>query len=349
MKLFVRILCFCWGFACLGQYQFKGTFPKKYARQTAFLSLVEDYRKVDRVYRSQIIQKAVIDTTGNFVFTGKRLAAKNRMYRIHIDDCPETQAGKNHYLVACTRSTQVMFLANNSSTLLFPKLSNEQPLCQINGGGPNAGALLEVDYLKEAMILDFMESHSITDEQLKFESWFEELQQFALNSGEPLVELYVHDFLSDKKNESHSYYIKDLSDNPYYKELGERLEQSYADAPFVNQYLLELRADALLSDEKPNTSMRDIALSVIGLGILLGVFGILKHRKRRKAVSSPIPNELTPQEQRIYQAIQDNKSNKEIALELFISTSTVKTHINNIYKKLDVSSRGEIIKNPPGV
>lgn len=344
MRVFFHFFCLFYGFACLGQYQFKGTFPKKYAGQTAFLSLVEDYRKVDRVYRSQIIQKAEIDTTGTFVFNGNRLAPKNRMYRIHIDDCPDTQSGKNHYLAACTRSKHVMFLANNTSILLFPTLSNEQPLCQINGGGPNAGALLEIDHLKEAMILDFMESHSITDEQLKFETWFEELQQYALHSREPLVELYVHDFLSDKKNESHAHYLKDLTHNPYYQELGERLERSYGNAPFVAQYLLELKADALLTNGTPKTSTPTATLLGMALLLLLLLFGVLKYRKRHKAIPAPIPNELTPQEQRIYKAIQNNKSNKEIALELFISTSTVKTHINNIYKKLDVSSREDIIK-----
>jgi ATP/maltotriose-dependent transcriptional regulator MalT len=32
-------------------------------------------------------------------------------------------------------------------------------------------------------------------------------------------------------------------------------------------------------------------------------------------------------------------SNKEIAGRLFVSVTTVKTHINNLYRKLDASSR----------
>jgi DNA-binding CsgD family transcriptional regulator len=41
--------------------------------------------------------------------------------------------------------------------------------------------------------------------------------------------------------------------------------------------------------------------------------------------------------------INDRKSNKEIADELFVSESTIKTHLNNIYKKVGVKSRGELI------
>ena len=44
----------------------------------------------------------------------------------------------------------------------------------------------------------------------------------------------------------------------------------------------------------------------------------------------------------IQEKIAEGKSNKEIASELFISLSTVKTHINNLYKKLDVSSRDDL-------
>ena len=51
---------------------------------------------------------------------------------------------------------------------------------------------------------------------------------------------------------------------------------------------------------------------------------------------------LTEQEQKVVQEILKNKTNKEIASDMFISVSTVKTHINNLYKKLNVNSREEI-------
>ena len=45
----------------------------------------------------------------------------------------------------------------------------------------------------------------------------------------------------------------------------------------------------------------------------------------------------------IYLLVQAlDKTNKEIASELFISLSTVKTHINNLNKKLNVTSRKEL-------
>jgi LuxR family maltose regulon positive regulatory protein len=41
--------------------------------------------------------------------------------------------------------------------------------------------------------------------------------------------------------------------------------------------------------------------------------------------------------------IAAGKSNAEIARELFVSVSTVKTHINNLYRKLDARNRTQAV------
>jgi len=53
---------------------------------------------------------------------------------------------------------------------------------------------------------------------------------------------------------------------------------------------------------------------------------------------------LTDQEKTVISLIELGKKNKEIATELSISPSTVKTHINNIYKKLGINSRDELMQ-----
>jgi DNA-binding CsgD family transcriptional regulator len=52
---------------------------------------------------------------------------------------------------------------------------------------------------------------------------------------------------------------------------------------------------------------------------------------------------LTVREQEVLQLILAGKSNREIAGALFISESTVKTHVRNIFSKYDVGSRAELI------
>lgn len=54
--------------------------------------------------------------------------------------------------------------------------------------------------------------------------------------------------------------------------------------------------------------------------------------------------ELTKMEKRVALLMQQSLSNKEIAGELSVSVSTIKTHVSNIYKKMEVSSRSELIE-----
>jgi len=52
---------------------------------------------------------------------------------------------------------------------------------------------------------------------------------------------------------------------------------------------------------------------------------------------------LSTKEQKTLDLLVTGLSNKEIAEQLFVSTNTIKTHLKNIYKKLDVSNRVEAV------
>ncbi|TDU40183.1 LuxR family two component transcriptional regulator [Gelidibacter sediminis] len=53
---------------------------------------------------------------------------------------------------------------------------------------------------------------------------------------------------------------------------------------------------------------------------------------------------LTPRQQEIVAGIVDGKSYKMIAEDLFVSLDTVRSHIKNIYKTLEINSKAELIK-----
>ena len=52
---------------------------------------------------------------------------------------------------------------------------------------------------------------------------------------------------------------------------------------------------------------------------------------------------LTPREEEVINLIAQGKGNREIAVELGIQEKTVKNYINNIYSKLQVKRRYEVI------
>jgi DNA-binding NarL/FixJ family response regulator len=63
--------------------------------------------------------------------------------------------------------------------------------------------------------------------------------------------------------------------------------------------------------------------------------------KEKEEPESTTRVELTEREREILKCITDGKSNKEISDGLFVSVETVKSHVKNLYKKLNVKNRVE--------
>jgi LuxR family maltose regulon positive regulatory protein len=59
--------------------------------------------------------------------------------------------------------------------------------------------------------------------------------------------------------------------------------------------------------------------------------------------ATELPEALSERELEVLELIGAGKSNREIASELFVSVGTVKTHINNLYRKLEAHSRTQAV------
>ena len=59
--------------------------------------------------------------------------------------------------------------------------------------------------------------------------------------------------------------------------------------------------------------------------------------------ASDVGTQLTPREQEVLGLVAEGVSAPDIAARLFIETSTVKTHLQNIYEKLGVSERAAAV------
>jgi DNA-binding CsgD family transcriptional regulator len=67
---------------------------------------------------------------------------------------------------------------------------------------------------------------------------------------------------------------------------------------------------------------------------------LFRSRPRRLAVSGV--ESLTPSEQRIAAMAAQPMTNRDIAQALFVTPKTVEMHVNNIYRKLGISSRTQL-------
>jgi DNA-binding CsgD family transcriptional regulator len=59
-------------------------------------------------------------------------------------------------------------------------------------------------------------------------------------------------------------------------------------------------------------------------------------------VDDPHGGELTVSERRVAELAAEGRSNPEIAQALFVTRKTVETHLGHVYRKLDISGRGEL-------
>ncbi|WP_305038362.1 response regulator transcription factor [Fulvivirga sp. M361] len=88
-----------------------------------------------------------------------------------------------------------------------------------------------------------------------------------------------------------------------------------------------------------------IACLLIGFGVLVG--HILRNKQKTEAIllnqEKAHQLDLSKREYEVLIEMVDGKSNKEIAETLFISESTVKTHVSNLFIKLDAKRRTEAI------
>ncbi len=75
-----------------------------------------------------------------------------------------------------------------------------------------------------------------------------------------------------------------------------------------------------------------------------GVAGFVsKEARREQIVDADDRPVLTPREQEILRLISDGKSLPEIATELYLGLTTVKTHVQHLYEKLGVSDRAAAV------
>lgn len=346
MKIKVAvIISFLFSFSASAQYLFKGQVDNEHLKNSVYLSLIEDYRKLSGVFSEQIISKQQIDSLGYFYFSGNQLDNENRIYRIHIDNCDESEQNQNHFDGHCADSKEILFIAKNNDTIEFPFSFDNQMFCQVDSQNDHANVFVRIDSIKEAMKFDYGKFRSETNRNLNNKKWFKTLHDYGRKLNEPLAELSIYAFLSDRSNNFHEFYLEDLKTNDYYDDFLERLKKQYPNSPYVKQYATEINADKYsISDikETSNPWWSYLALIIAGISILLNIILYSKSQNTKQRSVGTLKESLTKQEQNILNLLLENKSNKEIAETLFVSVSTVKTHINNVYKKLNVQTRSEV-------
>jgi NarL family two-component system response regulator LiaR len=111
------------------------------------------------------------------------------------------------------------------------------------------------------------------------------------------------------------------------------------------QRAIELEADGIVLKTEPPRQTVDAIRQVMAGQVIYprAVHNWLLRRASRQQVSySTGPSDvLSDREQEVLKLIAQGKTNQEIAAELLLSANTVKYHLQNIYRKLQVNNRTE--------
>ncbi|WP_317125323.1 response regulator transcription factor [Flavobacterium anhuiense] len=333
---------------CYGQYKISGYTDAEQKNKTVYLSLLK-YDEETMITENQILFSTQTDSAGYFEFKGQLLSEKDKLYRIHSN----INTIKGLQLISDNeKSNYHNFIFSNRDTIYFPKSGNNW-----FGQSKNSN-LTDKEWRKLKSFEEQLEKNNVQiknkeAQQQAVNDFAERIKSFSeKNIKHPLLKLLA---FSDIKRNDFNIKKDFEKDETFYDAISNSLKNYYGETSYYLQYQDEISkiSNALLQQKYAFQKKLNYTLGI--LVFILALISIFQFRKLKvlkpqKEIQEISNLTLTNQEEKITKLILENKSNKEIADALFISLSTVKTHIRNLYAKLDVANRHELaskLKNHP--
>lgn len=289
-------------------------------RPIVYLSHIESFNELNTISSDMIIAEARIDENGYFSFPLSFLPEEDRFYRLHIskNNAPAASliiggADENHMFLILSKNVKVNIKSNTNKSL-FREV-------EITGDAVNK-SIQNIN-----RIISYKDSTNFGDSKVKREyitkEINEKLRMIADSSSHSLVSLYAL-YRSDFRT---NYSVNKAFYKNYFNKRENNSSTYFRD--FYN----------LIPKEKDSHN----PFFIIGVLLILVVMYLMYVKSSKHKVNKKIRS-LTVQERKIFTLLQQGKSNKEISEVCNIELSTVKTHVSNIYSKLNIKSRKEALE-----
>ncbi|QIA08954.1 helix-turn-helix domain-containing protein [Draconibacterium halophilum] len=295
-----------------------------------------------------IIAETFINPDGSFEINTQSVPDDERFYRLYLVQGDNASVefsatqNKNYFHLLLDRQSEIILTATTQN--------NSLEVMELRGSEASKA------------IFDFGEKFAeqrgeLSRELPKAKSTFlsQELENFihtiVAGAENPYVGLYALYHIDDKETDF-------LRNSDFYFNFQKRLEDELPVTPYTEAYselLDELIGFREFVCEMPGVQpkWKDWLMLVEALIILVLILFLIslsrkfnKMRSRENVTTNnlkPVYDGLTLKQQEILSLLAAGRSNKEIAQELFVELSTVKTHINNIYRQLNVSTRKDAV------
>ncbi|WP_235296236.1 response regulator transcription factor [Portibacter marinus] len=330
------------------QYQIKGQFldsEHKYSR--IILQYVPSLTQLSRLDMNNYVNVAAVDSQGYFTLNGNDIPLEPMVYQLMLS------SGKNHNSIFSGRSKNYIqvVLDRNTRMIIYDCMDISSTFAGCNVEGSIESHLLQKfadEFLPSIKSKTNVqgEMDSELKDQFAYRYHSDAIKKYMDTSQFQIPALYAYHHLKDAEFE-----IK--SDPNFFRNFLSRMEslngasRYYLEAKIEIQSILEL---VNLDDEEAKLDPTIIIFITLSIIIIVLGFLTIYYRVKWKNLlkdkgeldMDELLHSVTEKEQEIIELILAGHSNKEIASQLFVSLSTVKTHITNIYAKLHVSSRKQL-------
>jgi DNA-binding NarL/FixJ family response regulator len=204
-------------------------------------------------------------------------------------------------------------------------------------------AIVEDDVIIRSGLEHFI---SLQDEEFKLAGAYESAEAFLMRDGNPPDVLILDIELPGKSGLEAVFFIKEK-----YPDVRILMFTVYEEAERIFK-ALQAGASGYLLKNIPLLKIKSSILEVVEGGApmspviakkVVAYFAGLPPAYESKALQ-----QLTPREKEVAELLVEGNTYKEVAAKLFLSTDTIRQHIKNIYRKLQVNSRTKLIQELRG-
>jgi len=304
----------------------------------ATIDRLDDYYSANSEF---IINVAPIEQDGSFILEGDNLPEYSQFYKLYVLKEEQSEFNACLFFDGDEHNFIHLVLDNNSALSIQADVKTYAPFgdYQISGDIANQ-AMKSLATLMHPSHL-FYEIKFPSELKFSQDKLNRDIFNFADTCSNTLVSL-----AAINNSDFDAYFDTQFEQ---YQSTAEELKSNYPNHPYTKDYIRKMR---YYGDDYESTNWGWWPF-LTGLFALLSIFLFYQNRQLKKQVSlvpkiptsEPVEDyKFTPQEIKILHLIKTGKSNKEIASELFVELSTVKSHINRIYAKFKVKNRQEAIK-----
>ena len=307
-----------------------------------YLEYIQSINHLTTLTADNILNKTHIDSSGSFLLEDYGLPDEPRLYRLILQEVDDGNYGissglrKNFYHIILDNQSHV--------DLECIEVAKSFDNCEIKSS--EANRLLS--YLLEELIPSYsprsieeydMLVDSETNKKFRNAQRTDDLKSFADSCSHLIPSILAIRSINDLHTE-----VK--NDPSYYRAYVNRLQTS--DLLYAIEMKNELLSHLEIHFGKSNQKNLWTYISAVIIGVLLLYIFFLRNRisnlkgsKEAHLEIEALLKNLSPQEFKVLKLVGEGKTNKEIAQVLFIEVTTVKSHINKIYQKLQIKSRGQ--------